>query len=265
MRVIPPLTVQLLRSEKLAVVPTHKVIKRIQCLQQTPHHRMKTAREQGIHGFSVKPAQHGRCTTHACACAPMSVKRNIERAACKGTQWPASEDATSRSIAIGIPQKLGILQTLLHMLAKVLERLHNLTGRTLVDRLRPRIAVVNAGVEPTIALDRQPGCVHLGIPLQVNEVKEVPGRRPAAEVQRVQPERLVRDEYVMVIHDDALRCRPQPLRGRESEGGSQRGGRCAVALNANAPSHPTVATVNNLPPTLCFFLQLKRSCLRNRT
>ena len=138
-------------------------------------------------------------------------------------------------------------------------------GRTLVDRLRPRIAVVNAGVEPTIALDRQPGCEQLGIPLQVNEVKEVPGRRPAAEVQRVQPERLVRDEYVMVIHDDALRCRPQPLRGRESEGGSQRGGRCAVALNANAPSHPTVATVNNLPPTLCFFLQLKRSCLRNRT
>ena len=95
---------------------------------------------------------------------------------------------------------------------------------------------MDAGVETSVALNSHAGSVQLGVPLNINEVKEVPGRWPPAKVQRVKPERLVRDEYVVVAHDDALRRLPQPLWRRKREGGRRRGGRRAVALNANAPS-----------------------------
>ena len=99
------------------------------------------------------------------------------------------------------------------------------------------ISQVDAGVEATVALDSQAGGGQLGVPLDINEVKEGPGGWPVAEVQSVQPERVVHGEDDVVIHDDALRRLPQPLRGGESEGGSRGRCLCALSLNSHQPSH----------------------------
>ena len=109
-------------------------------------------------------------------------------------------------------------------------------ARTLVDRLRDPTPVMDAGVESTVALDRQAGSIQLGFPLQNNKVEGIPGGRPAAEVQRVQPERLVHKENGVVAHDDTPWRLPQPLRWGQRQGGSR--GWClgAVALNSRVPS-----------------------------
>ena len=58
-------------------------------------------------------------------------------------------------------------------------------ARTLVDRFQAPTDVLDAGVEPTVALDRQAGSIQLGVPPQNNKVEGIPSGRPTAEVQRV--------------------------------------------------------------------------------
>ena len=115
---------------------------------------------------------------------------------------------------------------------------------------------MDARVEPAVALDCQAGSIQLCISLDLNEEKGVPGRRPPAEVQRIQPERLVRDENVVVTHDDTPWRLPYPLWGGKGQGGSRRGGRGAVALNAQVPSrgHHSCKRLDH------WYTQISRAC-----
>ena len=109
-------------------------------------------------------------------------------------------------------------------------------ARTLVERFRAPTDVLDAGVEPTVALDSQAGSVQLGVPPQNNKVEGIPGGRPTAEVQRVQPEPLEHSDYVVVAHDDTPWRLPQPLRWGQRQGGSRGWCLSAVALNSRVPS-----------------------------